>query len=95
MKAAGFRKINFVLIVIPVFLLWSCDRTRNEKGYEYFPDMAHSWAYETYTPNPVFRDGKTMQSPPKGTVPREMIPYQFPATPEGRIAAGLALKNPF
>ena len=69
--------------------LTSCDRTRFDKGYEYFPDMAHSLAYETYVPN-----GKTSQMPVKGTISREMIPYQYPATEEGRKQAGLELTNP-
>jgi mono/diheme cytochrome c family protein len=72
----------------------SCDRTRNDKGYEYFPDMAHSLAYESYTANPNYPDGKTEQAPVKGTIPREMIPYQYPATVEGRIQAGKELVNP-
>jgi mono/diheme cytochrome c family protein len=74
--------------------LTSCDRTRNDKGYEYFPDMVHSLAYETYTANPNFADGNTEQAPVKGTIPREMIPYQYPATVEGRLQAGKELVNP-
>jgi len=72
----------------------SCDRTRNDKGYEYFPDMVHSLACETYTTNPNYADGKTEQAPVKGTIPREMIPYQYPATIEGRQLAGKELINP-
>jgi mono/diheme cytochrome c family protein len=72
----------------------SCDRTRNDKGYEYFPDMAHSLAYESYTANPNYQDRKTEQAPVKGTIPREMIPYQYPATMEGRLQAGKELVNP-
>ncbi|MEI6576183.1 MAG: c-type cytochrome [Bacteroidota bacterium] len=73
----------------------SCDRSRNDKGYEYFPDMAHSLAYETYSPNPNYKDGKTEQAPVAGTVSREMVPYPYPNTPEGRTQAGLELKNPY
>lgn len=74
--------------------LASCDRTRNDKGYEYFPDMAYSLAYKTYSPNPNFADGKTEQMPIKGTISREMIPYQYPASEAGRKQAGLELINP-
>jgi len=80
--------------VVTGLSLTSCDRTRNDKGYEYFPDMVHSLAYETYTANPNFADGKTEQAPVKGTIPREMIPYQYPATLEGRLQAGKELVNP-
>jgi mono/diheme cytochrome c family protein len=74
--------------------LASCDRTRNQKGYEYFPDMAHSLAYETYAPNRNFASGSNHLVPVPGSVPREMIPYRYPATPEGRMQAGKELVNP-
>jgi hypothetical protein len=64
-----------LLLLLPVLLLlWSCDRTREDKGLEYFPDMAHSLAYETYTSNPVINDGRTMLKPVEGTIPRGIIP---------------------
>jgi mono/diheme cytochrome c family protein len=89
------RKFAFIAGAIFTGLsIISCDRERNDKGYEYFPDMAHSLAYETYTPNPNYLDGKTEQMPVKGTIPREMIPYQYPATLEGRAIAGKELINP-
>lgn len=76
---------------LSVLLLTSCDRTRIQKGYEYFPDMAHSLAFETNSPAKVMANGMTMQLPVDGTIPREMIPYQYPATPEGRLLAGKEL----
>ena len=91
------RNLNRTLPVWAAILLLSlgsCDRTRNQKGYEYFPDMAHSLAYETYSPAEVFADGLSNQLPVPGTVPRGIIPYQYPATPEGRLAAGRALACP-
>lgn len=72
-------------------ILTSCDRTRVQKGYEYFPDMAHSLAYETYAPSTATSNGLTMQMPVMGSIPREMIPYQYAATPEGRLQAGKEL----
>jgi mono/diheme cytochrome c family protein len=94
----GYLK-NMRPLVLPaaVFLALitaSCDRTRNQKGYEYFPDMAHSLAYETYTTNKVFTKGMTEQMPVAGTIPRGIIPYQYPATPEGRTLAGKELTCP-
>lgn len=82
------------IVAVGGILCTSCDRTRNQKGYEYFPDMAHSLAYETYSPNRAFSDGLTEQIPVSGTVSREMIPYPYPATPEGRLQAGRELVNP-
>ncbi len=91
--------INMKRLLIPAIgllalAITSCDRTRNQKGYEYFPDMAHSLAFETYTKNDVFANGMTEQMPVAGTIPRGIIPYQYPATPEGRLLAGKELVNP-
>lgn len=79
------------VLVFSVLLFASCDRTRIQKGYEYFPDMAHSLAYETYAPSKGANNGMTMQLPVAGSIPREMVPYQYPATPEGRLQAGKEL----
>jgi len=78
-------------VVLTAMLFASCDRTRIQKGYEYFPDMAHSLAYETYAPAKGANNGITMQMPVLGSIPREMIPYQYPATVEGRTLAGKEL----
>ena len=63
------------LLLITVFA--SCDRTRSSTGWDYAPDMYYSEAYETYTPNPNFEDGLTMRTPAKGTIPRDMIPFNY------------------
>lgn len=80
-----------VILALSIVLFGSCDRTRIQKGYEYFPDMAHSLAYETYAPAKGANNGITMQMPVSGSIPREMIPYQYPATVEGRQLAGKEL----
>jgi mono/diheme cytochrome c family protein len=83
---------------IPVAALWlavvSCDRTRSSTGWDYMPDMYYSQAYESYTANPSFSDSLTMRVPAEGTVPRELVPFGYKKTPEGRIAAGNELVNP-
>lgn len=83
------------VVALSALVFTSCDRTRIQKGYEYFPDMGHSLAYETYTPDKAMSNGITMQLPVLGSIPREMIPYQYPATPEGRLQAGKDLKCEF
>ncbi len=84
----------FVVFALLSILLFSCDRTREDKGYEYFPDMAHSPAYQTYSDNPAMEDGKTMRVPVEGTVPRHLVPYPYPDDFAGREQAGQALENP-
>jgi len=70
-------------------LLVSCAKDRNHPGYTYYPDMTYSRAYESWSENPVFGDGKTMLNPVKGTVPRERIPYFLEKNKDDRTSAGL------
>ena len=74
-------------------------------GREYMPDMAHSQAYEYYTPSRFMvidgdtvrwsPDGKSAREPVVGTVARGFTPYHYPDTPEGYEQAGAELFNPF
>lgn len=77
-----------------VVFFGSCDRDRNTTGWEYFDDMAHSAAYESYTPNPNFADGKTMRNPVEGTIPVGYTPYIYEKTDADRLKAGKELVNP-
>jgi mono/diheme cytochrome c family protein len=38
---------------------------------EFLPEMVRTAAYDSFAPNPNFADGKTLQTPVPGTVPRE------------------------
>lgn len=80
--------------IVLIMIFGSCDRDRNTTGWEYFDDMAHSAAYETYTPNPNFADGKTMRNPVEGTIPLGYEPYLYTKTDEDRLKAGKELVNP-
>lgn len=83
-----------LLILFSISGLIACDRTHNDPGYDYFPDMAYSKAYETYSDNPVFADGKTLREPVEGTVSLEMIPYPYQKNDTDRLLAGKELVNP-
>lgn len=75
-------------------LMSACDRKHDEPGWDYFPDMVYSPAYQTWSENPLFEDGKTMQPPVEGTIPRNMIPFQYEKTEEDADRAGRELFNP-
>lgn len=64
------------------------------RALEYMPDMAYSVPYNSFAPNPVTRDGKTLQLPVAGTVPRGLQPFPYAATPEDAARAGRDLHNP-
>jgi mono/diheme cytochrome c family protein len=89
------RFIHPIVLGLSLIVFASCDRNRNTTGWEYFDDMAHSAAYETYTPNPNFADGKTMRNPVEGTIALGETPFLYEKTPEDRIRAGKELVDPF
>lgn len=75
--------------------LFSCNKDKNNPGYTFFPDMAYSPAYRTYSTNPIFEDGMTMRKPADGTIPRGYMPYPFKAKSfQDQVDAGLQLINP-
>lgn len=66
----------------------------DNRGFAYMPDMAQSVPYNSFAPNPVTRDGKTLQAPVPGTIPRGFQPLRYRATPEDALRAGRELRNP-
>jgi len=86
------KSLSFFIIAILIFS--ACDRDRNHPGHSYFPDMAESRAYESYTANPNFADSLTARLPVKGTIPRGIIPYSLEKSDENRLFAGQNLQNP-
>lgn len=88
-----FRHWSAFLAAAFSLSLMSCDRDNNHPGYDFFPDMAYSQAYETDTENPNFKDGKTMREPVIGTVSRDFIPYPYQKTDQDRLLAGKVIKN--
>jgi len=68
--------------------------------WEYLPEMVHSDAAESFAPNPVFPDGKTLQEPVPRTIPQGDLPlrYETPPPEDGSPAAaarGAALYETF
>lgn len=82
-----------VFFATALFVLNSCDHNRRTTGWQYFDDMVTSPAYETYSPNSNFKDGKTMQPPVEGTIARGMNPYPYLKTDEDRAIAAKTLVN--
>ena len=76
-----------------------CSDVKRTPGKVYMPDMANSRAYETYSANPVFADGRTSQGPVAGTVKRgEEYPVHIEMDKAGDTVnyfASRSLPNPF
>jgi mono/diheme cytochrome c family protein len=85
---------SFPAVLLFCLALVACDRTNNNPGYDYFPDMAYSKGFETYTANPNFADGKTLREPVEGTIPLGMVPYPYQKNDTDRLLAGRELRNP-
>jgi mono/diheme cytochrome c family protein len=81
-----------LLVTVALNLAFRPDPGR--PNFEYFPDMAHSPRSNSFAPNQVFGDGKTLQRPPEGTIPRGFMPLHYQATPEDAVRAGVELVNP-
>ncbi len=75
------------------FFLSSCDYSRRTTGWDYAGDLIDSRAYESYTENPVFDNGRTMQPPVEGTIPIGFMPYPYQKTDEDRALAAKTLVN--
>ncbi|MCK4748037.1 MAG: cytochrome c [Bacteroidales bacterium] len=82
------------MVLALVVILGACDRSRKHPGWDYFPDMAYSNAYETYSPNEIFKDGKTLQAPVEGTISRDAVLFAYGPSAEERTRAGRELSNP-
>lgn len=73
---------------------WTVYRDYSQPNWEILPEMVHSEAYETYSENPVFSDGKTVQSPVPGTIPRGQMPLGFGPGEKEAERAGRELVSP-
>jgi hypothetical protein len=94
-KYKASANIRRILVILLLYLsLVSCDRNRNNPGWDYFPDMFYSTAYETYSGNKAFNNRMTMRVPVTGTVPRNVFPFHYTIEAESRKLAGEELKNP-
>jgi mono/diheme cytochrome c family protein len=95
MHIVGRISIRIPALIFLAVVLWSCDRQRNMRGYDFIPDMIYSQAYETYSKNPNFHDSTTMRVPVNGTVPRGFTPFRYTIDSASRLKAGKELINPF
>jgi mono/diheme cytochrome c family protein len=84
----------FVTTTSAIIVVARASNDAGHRGTEYMPDMAYSLPYNSFTPNPVTRDGKTLQPPAAGTMPRGFHPFRYAATPEEALRAGRELSNP-
>lgn len=88
------RGVRLVLLAIACVVVNGCGRAAERRAFEYTSDMVYSLAYDSFAPNPVTRDGLTLQRPVRGTIARGYLPLHYAATPEDAERAGRELRNP-
>ncbi len=80
-----------IMLVLLLLSLGACQRDPKQPGYEFIPEMVHAVPYEAFAPNPNTADGKTLQRPVPGTIPRGYLPYLYR---DDRARAATLLNNP-
>src|ERR1700744_1005956 len=89
MKILGITVITIAATIV----ITSC-KDKRSTGWEYAPNMYEHIAYDPDQANPNFKDGKTAQVPPAGTIPVGFEKFDYPNTKDGYELAGAQLKNP-
>lgn len=92
-------KLNLVLLMATAACLvasWRVVRDDTRPNYELTPEaqMARSPAYSSFDPNPNFSDGKTLRSPPTGTLRRGELAIHYSSGAREAERAGKELPNP-
>lgn len=91
------RSVNILLVLVFFASLganWLASRDPARPNREFLPEMVRTARYNAYSPNLNFPDGKTLQPPVLGTIPRGYLPLHYTATPEDAIRAGVELRSP-
>lgn len=94
----NFGRLNIVLmavLLICVVFSWAAARDFSKPNWNIMPEMLDSIPYDSWSPNPVFADGQTLQMPVEGTIARGYPPLPYKATPEDAQRAGAELTNPY
>jgi len=86
--------VRWLVVPAVCVVISACGAGSEKRGLEYMPDMVYSLAYDSFAPNPVTRDGLTLQRPVRGTIARGYLPLHYAATAEDAERAGRELHNP-
>ncbi len=85
--------MRLLLAMIGLLALAGCAVSAGPR-LEFFPDMVDSVPYDTYAPNPITRDGKTLLAPAPGTIAVGATPFHYGPGFSEAERAGRELINP-
>ncbi len=94
MSRAALNLLLLVLFLASLAVNWAVRPRPSQPNREFLPEMVRTPRYNAYAANPNFPDGKTLQTPVAGTIPRGSPPFHFAATPEDAVRAGEQLRSP-
>lgn len=94
MGRAVLNAFLLVMLTASVTATWLLSPDPARPNLEFLPQMAHQPRYSTFSPNPNFPNGGTLQRPEPGTIPREFTPLHYAATPADALRAGEELASP-
>ena len=88
-----FRILGTTVIVIAASIVITSCKDKRSTGWEYAPNMYEHTAYDPDQANPNFKDGKTAQVPPSGTIPVGFKRFDYPNNKDGYEKASLEVTN--
>ena len=94
MRARSLNLLFVVCIAIIGVSNWMIRRDFSRPNLNFLPDMAASVPYDSFSVNPNFPDGKTLQQPVPGSIPRGFLPLHFEATSQD-YARAEEMQNPY
>ena len=86
---------GLLAVLVSAVVAGGCGGGSAQRGREYTPDMTYSVAYDSFAPNPATRNGMTLQTPVRGTIPRGFLPLHYTNTAAEAERAGRELANPY
>jgi len=88
---------NVILAILLLLVIGAVVATRvdyTQPNLEFLPEMKRSPAWDAYSANPNFPNGRTLQAPVAGTIARGEQPLYFDPV-EGDEVPGKELSNPY
>jgi mono/diheme cytochrome c family protein len=90
--------LNWLLLAVLLLVAaaaWTVTWDAATPNAEFLPEMARSVPYDSFSVSGVFADGKTLQAPVEGTIPRGLLPLHFRAGEKDFVRAGQELHSPY
>ena len=87
------RLFNIGLLLVSASLAVGCFN-KDDRNYQYFPNMYESVGYEAYGSYETFENSQEAKLPVEGTIPRGWKPYGYEDSNDGYQNAKANLSNP-